>query len=822
MKPGDQRTFLQIPCLSDSYPAHFRPASDSITLNSESVEILSIILEQLADFPSPQRGALLLSGDFGVDRSSLLHFLERLLANPDSPVWDSLLQYLDLSEEVRPLAPVRSLFVQMPLDSSADLDAFLVESFQQSAAASPTLPPADAIAAEEFSARMRQVVAQMAKQSVGMVVLENISERIEQLQDAQRLQDEMRVYRILSEIFSRSGILTILVGREEHLNPEHQAPVLPSGGEESDRNYSWIEFSNPTSFALPQSAPRQEEEFHERLQLLLYGWIQAEIPSWQPERSPRYKHNSQALAVAIPEGGKTPAGLVYFKSVFDPYWSDGDLVRLEETAYPWILMVLNPCERFYEFETRLKEIASRLQMLMIWRPDTPSKTELESLRSMVLEAPGLTTEVAPPGSEALQKIRPILVDLYIGRGHLIEVSGSHAICDDIQSRSISQYLSDRLSRLPMHKTHAIAQGAVRSADNAKRSQALHWAALLADRPELRDGGVAAAQKKLMEWWINSVEGLPKKLQDLPQAFRTTRFWSEIKYIEGPLQALRPVFHSLNSGAFSFFEAIDHIGRNFAWEEDRLSKWKQGLKGLSGLAQWLPAFVHAQEYLSAAFLLDRENMDYLRESLLQSIDEPYCFLEAKARNAFDEKFLQFKKGYSDLYYLLHEDIFHVMSGLKKDEIKIDPVLLRNLDLLSGLQYTDKSYLNRVKLLARWIQRNQCNLPLRQILERYPRCYCNFNPSSNQQPAGSAAQINGIIQDGIEYFRRILRRCGYLIMEELKTQPVDDNSLRQITAALSDGPMIPLKPHCIKVLNGIISKYPNQFLAEIRKGTKPRFH
>jgi hypothetical protein len=160
----------------------------------------------------------------------------------------------------------------------------------------------------------------------------------------------------------------------------------------------------------------------------------------------------------------------------------------------------------------------------------------------------------------------------------------------------------------------------------------------------------------------------------------------------------------------------------------------------------------------------------------------------------------------------------MRGPKKDEVKIDPVWLRNLDLLSGLQYTDKSYLNRVKLMAKWMQRNQCNLPLRQILEHYPRCYCNFNPSGIRQPAGSYAQISSTIQEGIEYFRTVLRRCGYLIMAELKNREMDDSTLKQITAALSDGPMIPLKPQCINILNGIIVKHPSQFLAEMRKGSK----
>jgi hypothetical protein len=261
--------------------------------------------------------------------------------------------------------------------------------------------------------------------------------------------------------------------------------------------------------------------------------------------------------------------------------------------------------------------------------------------------------------------------------------------------------------------------------------------------------------------------------------------------------------------------MDHLGRSFGWNKDTLGRWKRGLESLAELIEWLQAFVPACNYVITAFPLGREEIDHARESLLQLIDESHRFLEDRARREFDEKFSEFKKRYAEAYYLLHEDALHIVSGLRKDDIKIDPVSLRNLDLLSGLQYMDKRFLNRMKLLGKWVQHNRCNLPLRQILQTYPRCYCNFNPNSHQQPADAAALINGTIQDGIEYFRTHLRRCGTMIMVEVQALQVDDSTLRPITALLSDGPMIPLKSQTIKLLNRIIGKYPNEFLAEFRR-------
>jgi hypothetical protein len=354
-----------------------------------------------------------------------------------------------------------------------------------------------------------------------------------------------------------------------------------------------------------------------------------------------------------------------------------------------------------------------------------------------------------------------------------------------------------------------------TAETPDQSRVFLWGALVTDHPELRDQSPEHVRAMLMDWWGHSVEGLSGKLTNFPEQFRTTRFRREIRFVESSLMALKPAFDSLRAGESSFWETMDHLGRTFGWNRDKLLRWKTGLKSLAGLIEWQPSFVRARDYLMAAFALGREEVDGTRESLLQSIDESYRFVEDRARLEFDEKFSDFKKRYTEIYFLLHEDALHIGSGSRKDDIKIDPVSLRNLDLLSGLQYMDKRYLNRVKLLGGWVQRNQCHLPLRQILETYPRCYCNFNPCSHQQPADSAALINGTIQEGIEYFRTHLRHCGHLIMVEVQAQQVDDSTLQPINALLSDGPMSPLKPQTIKFLNRIIGKYPNEFLAEFRK-------
>lgn len=352
------------------------------------------------------------------------------------------------------------------------------------------------------------------------------------------------------------------------------------------------------------------------------------------------------------------------------------------------------------------------------------------------------------------------------------------------------------------------------APKTEEKQSLYWIALFTGIRKLRTSTTEYAHKQMMEWWQYSVERVSMQIPQLPDDFRTTRIWREIKFVDNYFIRLKPVFTALQTGTHELNETVAQLRHIFSEEESRLIKWKQSLENIQGLLLWLPAFSHARDYLLSAFPLGMERPDRLCESLIRSIQDTFPFLEEETRRHFDEKFLEFKKQYIEDYCSLHEEMRHVIRDVKKEQSKVDPVSLRNLALMSGLQYTDKSYLNRVNTLARWIQRNQCTLPVSQILERYPRCYCNFNPCSMHQPTGPANQINGIIQEGIEYYRTGLSQCRNLIKKELKAQKLDSTISEQIESLIGNGAMVPLKEQTVESLNRIIEKNPSYFQAKFR--------
>ncbi len=367
-----------------------------------------------------------------------------------------------------------------------------------------------------------------------------------------------------------------------------------------------------------------------------------------------------------------------------------------------------------------------------------------------------------------------------------------------------------------HQDQLSAAQPSREDEDDKRAAA-GLAARLVGLEEPKDHGSAFVLEWILDWWDGVLETenalFSAREQPLPDCLRTTRFWHEVKPVINQVQMAKPVLESLRRGQTTLVNAMRDVLGLFGGDEERLLAWRQSLRDLAGLTKWLPRFETAREYILEAFPLGEGDLDRKRSALLESVHQPHRLLQPSAREKFDADFREYKKGYVDCYHSVHEDALGIVGAPKEAERSVDARALQNLETLSNLLYTDQSYLNRVRILGKWILRNQCQLPVRDILEGYPRCYCNFHPAGNRELAQSAAQINALIQEGIEYFRGALRRFSRTIIEEVLALKVDDFHSRQIAALLSRGPLIPLKTRTIEILNRIIESHSTEFLTTL---------
>jgi hypothetical protein len=296
---------------------------------------------------------------------------------------------------------------------------------------------------------------------------------------------------------------------------------------------------------------------------------------------------------------------------------------------------------------------------------------------------------------------------------------------------------------------------------------------------------------------------------LPEPLLTTKFRDELRSHDAASERIHSILHRLTIGEITRAAAEREVEQIFHSDPSQMSRWHRAAKNMQAFPRWLQGFEACYTYLTGSFPTRVPPLEEHRAKLLAFCAEPQRLLDERERESFDSSFAAFKKGYIDAYCTAHEDTVQIVANREKMKTRVDSVALRNLELLSDLNRANRSFLNRTRALGKFLRAYQCDLPVRDILARRPKCHCNFNPSGNRLLAMSVARLDEAIQEGIEYFRYILRVGRKAIIQEIKNLRADDPAARQIAALISRGAMIPLQQSSIDTLNRIIQKYPDAF-------------
>ena len=343
--------------------------------------------------------------------------------------------------------------------------------------------------------------------------------------------------------------------------------------------------------------------------------------------------------------------------------------------------------------------------------------------------------------------------------------------------------------------------------------ALACASLLTGIDEIRRMTPEEAEIRFREWWVSGPAAncvlLVEKLDCLPEPLATVHFHNRTRPLASRLATMTATIERLWKNEISFVGAMARISRECPSGQDAETPWHKSVDEMASLMRWFPVFEHACEYVRSAFPSGDPDIDRIRISLLSSIDKPDRLLAAEERDAFDRSFLEFKTRYAESYTWAHDQTVGMTIGTAAEAASLDTAALRNLETLSGFAQADRSCLERVRTIATWLKNHHCDLPVRRILERYPRCYCNFLPGADLSLQLPVGDLNAMIQEGIERVRDSLRSCSTAILAELKSLSISESDTKQVAALLSQRPIVDLRPRTIEVLNAIIQRQPSRF-------------
>ncbi|PYV08741.1 MAG: hypothetical protein DMG07_24925, partial [Acidobacteria bacterium] len=703
-----------------------------------------------------QPGGLLLAGEAGSGKSAVLGQAARLLERPAAA-----------SRQ-----PLKSRFVGLPADTSVGLAGYLTATLGGAAFAEAV--PAE-IPDDLFASWLVEIAERCSTLSVGFVVVDDLSRRMAVARDGETVRAELDMLKDLTETFARAGVLVAIAVDAGEL--EGGSPTLRAlGGCCETLRLSRANLADAISSLCARSARHDEGVGR------IFEDLAAGLPGLAGEREmflrlyplhPRLLGVLARLPRLVP--GFAPLGFAR---------ASIDAARAR------------PAEELVTLDALFDAVLPGLRRQDAFRPALAAYDALRCAVPSRFEPP-----LGDPAERLLKGIA--LLTLCPSESASVRALAEALLVFDSRPSSPSYSLASTILGRMEREAGLTAEGT--GLDRRYR-----LALVPEEAGPAEEGGL---EPRLFEWWATvAAAATPEALSSLPDSFRTVRFWNEVRSYEIFRALLEEFFARFRAGKIELEEALQQVARGFSHSPEQLAAWKRQHEKLSALLVWAPGFERAREYLASAFATGQESLDAARLDLLEAAARPLEFLESANREEFDRGFLQFRERYGEAYEHLHERTLKIAADSEAGT-GVDQAALRNLELLSKLHHTDKSYVNRVRVIGRWLQTRQCALPVREVLARHPRCYCNFNPWATRG-GDSVAQLNGTLRDGITYFRAILRQRDTLITQGLKALHAEDAESRQVAALLGAGPMVPLRPPTIALLNRIIQAHSDEFSSTFR--------
>jgi len=239
---GDHLTLHPRPAFPDPLEADGHSIRETYVLTRETGEICARILRRLTSYAEPQPGGFFFTGERGVGKTHLLRYLGTFLENPSDPEWGVFQPFLP--DNAQPHVAVNSFFINIPEDPAIPLGRFLAAQLRVPKPLTPGVneTPETDLSEEEFAALAQEAVSEQATRSLGLLVLDNISRRLDRIANPESLEREFRLLKIVMDSFAPSGVLVVLIMDEQHLKWEGatglQLTLMNSLGDSCD--FIWL------------------------------------------------------------------------------------------------------------------------------------------------------------------------------------------------------------------------------------------------------------------------------------------------------------------------------------------------------------------------------------------------------------------------------------------------------------------------------------------------------------------------------------------------------------------------------------------------------
>ncbi len=226
-------------------------------------------------------------------------------------------------------------------------------------------------------------------------------------------------------------------------------------------------------------------------------------------------------------------------------------------------------------------------------------------------------------------------------------------------------------------------------------------------------------------------------------------------------------------------------------EDVEALWKarRQLEWLACFAAWVPELEAAGRYLREAEPIADAEVEGLRKTMLEWMDNPAAFSDEKHREAFSASFAGYKNEYIRRYASEHARTVGAEVVNRLRDTIIDSESWHVLEMLSSLVVGNPSYLIEAINLLSVLAEAECDVDVPAELIERPVCACGFRDSYKQRVMALASSANEFIQTGIAHHRHIIQSRRAELRQKLKAQKeaYSVETMKVIADLAKDGPL-----------------------------------
>jgi hypothetical protein len=299
-----------------------------------------------------------------------------------------------------------------------------------------------------------------------------------------------------------------------------------------------------------------------------------------------------------------------------------------------------------------------------------------------------------------------------------------------------------------------------------------------EAPDDRNAVRKALEKWLSEWRSSS---LLERFNELPDEVLNTKIWRIATYAEKTFGTVAATVAAILDDSISLEEGFHRIADAFSDSEKDFFARRKDLIVLEDFINGAGKREKIWNYLAVCQPTQDEKIEYLRERLINIVEESYANPNQTLNEELETLWQTFHKSFSEHFAVKHDIVMksHILQE------KLDEILRSDgwweFENLSRLTIFQKTYWKEAQKIYRQIKELNCRFDVREMVKTQPFCACSFNLSKMSEWENLPETLVEHINYGRKNYRKVLQSISHTLIPQIENFAAANNDEEFFEAA-----------------------------------------